>query len=726
MLRLVCLMLAAVGWVFLQKKWPVGRTKGTGIWMARVASVALIVGALVAWLMVDQAISAQKVYEVAGERPALFLGNESLPPMNFMKDGKPTGIVVDLAEALAKRMHHPVEIRLMNWTEAQQLVLKGRADALIQINPDPERLKIYDFSEPLLTSEFTIFTSAERHGIASMIDLRGLKVGVEEKGLPILLLKEDPRIIAKIIPDFVQGFGMLATGAVDAMVADRWVGSYVLAENNIRGVKLIDEPIGQSHSAIAVKKGNTNLLVDINAALADIRRDGTYDRIIQFWQPKEVVFKTREQLRQQVWLIGAISVALIVALVSIAVMVREIRRRKRSEATLRDSQGRLRLFIENAPASLAMFDLEMRYLSASHRWVSDYNLGDRDLSGISHYEVFPEIPDYWKEIHRRGIAGEVIRADADRFDRADGSVQWVRWEVRPWYDAAGDVGGIVIFSEDITERKQAEEELRKSKDDLELRVNERTSELRVSNRALMEYAAKLERLNDELQEFAFVASHDLEEPLRKIQTFGLMLARKYQEHLGEQGRDYLIRITRAAKRMSDLLRSLLDYSRIASQPGPFEPVGLAELTSEAVSDLELVINQAGGTVEIGDLPHIDADAVQIRRLLQNLIANSMKYCKDSEKPVVRVYGHSSGTRCTIFVEDNGLGFEEEYADRIFRPFQQLHGRNEYEGTGMGLAICRKIVEHHGGSITAKSMLGKGATFIVQLPVKQRESARERG
>jgi light-regulated signal transduction histidine kinase (bacteriophytochrome) len=205
-----------------------------------------------------------------------------------------------------------------------------------------------------------------------------------------------------------------------------------------------------------------------------------------------------------------------------------------------------------------------------------------------------------------------------------------------------------------------------------------------------------------------------------------MLARKYQEHLGEQGRDYLIRITRAAKRMSDLLRSLLDYSRIASQPGPFEPVGLAELTSEAVSDLELVINQAGGTVEIGDLPHIDADAVQIRRLLQNLIANSMKYCKDSEKPVVRVYGHSSGTRCTIFVEDNGLGFEEEYADRIFRPFQQLHGRNEYEGTGMGLAICRKIVEHHGGSITAKSMLGKGATFIVQLPVKQRESARERG
>ena len=276
--------------------------------MAVVAPVALIVGALLAWWMVDQAM-AQPDGREAGERPALFLANESLPPMNFMKHGKPTGIVIDLAEALAKRMHRPVEIRLMNWAEAQQLVLDGRADALLQINPNPERLRIYDFSEPLLTSEFTIFTSADRLGVASMRDLRGLKVGVEKQGLPISLLQEDPQIIVEIIPDFIQGFKMLATGTVDAVVADRWVGSYVLAENNIRGVKLIEEPISRSHSAIAVKKGNENLLRDINSALADIRRDGTYDRIIKSWRSKEVVFKTREQLRQQAWLIAAITVA---------------------------------------------------------------------------------------------------------------------------------------------------------------------------------------------------------------------------------------------------------------------------------------------------------------------------------------------------------------------------------------------------------------------------------
>ena len=335
---------------------PMGQTKEPACRMAGVAAVALIVGALIAWWMVDQA-RAQQVGGEAGERPALFLGNESLPPMNFMKDGKPTGIVIDLTKALAERMHRPVEIRLINWAEAQQLVLEGRADALLQINPDPERLKIYDFSEPLLTSEFTIFTSAERLGVASMSDLRGLKVGVEEKGLPILLLQKDPQIIVKIIPDFVQGFRMLATGAVDAVVADRWVGSYVLAENNIRGVKLIEEPIGRSHSAIAVKKGNTNLLGDINAALADIRRDGTYDRIIKSWQPKEVVFKTREQLRQQTWLIAAISVALIVALVGVAVLVREIRRRKRVEATLRESETKYRTLFENMTEEVHFWQL---------------------------------------------------------------------------------------------------------------------------------------------------------------------------------------------------------------------------------------------------------------------------------------------------------------------------------------------------------------------------------
>jgi ABC-type amino acid transport substrate-binding protein len=241
---------------------PISQTKEIEMRMAVMERMALIVGALLFCLVMDQT-KAHPDSRETGERPVLLLANESLPPMNFMKHGRPSGIVIDLAEALSKHMHRPVEIRLMDWAEAQQLVLDGRADALLQINPSPERMKFYDFSDPLLTTEFTIFTSVNRLGVTSMHDLRGLKVGVEKQGLPVSLVREDPEIIVEIIPDLIQGFRMLSAGTVDAVIADRWVGAYIVAENDIRGVKLIEHPVSRSQSAIAVKKGGRDLLGDI-------------------------------------------------------------------------------------------------------------------------------------------------------------------------------------------------------------------------------------------------------------------------------------------------------------------------------------------------------------------------------------------------------------------------------------------------------------------------------
>jgi PAS domain S-box-containing protein len=441
---------------------PTGQTKGTGLRLASVAKMALILSAMLAWSMVDQAM-AQAVGGSAGKRPALFLGNESLPPMNFTKNGKPTGIVIDLAEALVERMHRPVEIRLMNWAEAQQLVLEGRADALLQINPSPERLKVYDFSEPLLTSEFTIFTSAERFGVASMRDLRGLKVGVEKMGLPILLLQEDPQIIVEIIPDFVQGFRMLATGAVDAVVADRWVGSYVLAENNIRGVKFIEEPVSRSHSTIAVKKGNTNLLGDINAGLADIRRDGTYDRIIQSWRAKEVVFRTREQLRQQAWLLAAISAALIAALVGAAALVREIRRRKRVEATLQESEEKYRSLFNQSVEGIYLHDLEGRILDVNQMACLQLGYSRDELLELSVFDLNSD-KENTANLSRDEILRQWKRWQPERrltleaeYRHKDGTV--VPVEISAGVIRYGDRNLILAIVQDISVRKQAEHEL---------------------------------------------------------------------------------------------------------------------------------------------------------------------------------------------------------------------------------------------------------------------------
>ena len=271
---------------------------------------------------------------------------------------------------------------------------------------------------------------------------------------------------------------------------------------------------------------------------------------------------------------------------------------------------------------------------------------------------------------------------------------------------------------DITDRKQVEEALRYAHDQLEFRVKERTAELRQKNEVLEEYATNLTRLNNELQEFAFIASHDLQEPLRKIQIFGNMLLERFAMPLGDQGQDYLVRITGAAERMSQLLNSLLEYSRVTTHTSPFERIELGKVLDDVIFDIELAIKKSGATIEFDPLPAIKADAEQMRQLFQNLIGNAIKYRKDSEVPHIKITANVKKGTCEIRVQDNGIGFDEEFIERIFKPFQRLHGRtSNYKGTGMGLAICRKVVERHGGSITAESTPGQGSTFVVELPLR---------
>ena len=267
----------------------------------------------------------------------------------------------------------------------------------------------------------------------------------------------------------------------------------------------------------------------------------------------------------------------------------------------------------------------------------------------------------------------------------------------------------VMTARDISARQQTEAEL-------ERKVAERTGELQELNTALR-------TSNRELEQFASVASHDLQEPLRKIEAFGDRLKTR-STTLDDPGRDYLDRILDSASRMRKLINDLLSFSRVTTRAQPFTPVDLSRVASEVLSDLEARVQQVGGRVEIrGKLPTIDADPTQARQLLQNLIGNALKFHRPDAPPVVEVEGVVSNERpdrprLVLTVKDNGIGFEEVYVDRIFEVFQRLHGRNEYEGTGIGLAICRKIAERHGGTITARSTPGQGATFIVTLPVRQ--------
>lgn len=290
---------------------------------------------------------------------------------------------------------------------------------------------------------------------------------------------------------------------------------------------------------------------------------------------------------------------------------------------------------------------------------------------------------------------------------------------------------------EIVERKKAEEYVRNLNVTLEERVKERTQELAIANTELVAeiadrkraqlklqaYTTKLEQSNRELQDFAFVASHDLQEPLRKIQAFGDRLKVKFADKLGDQGKDFLDRMQNAAGRMQVLIEDLLSFSRITSKAQPFAPINLSKVVEGVLSDIETRIERTQGRVTMGELPTIDADSLQLRQLFQNLIGNALKFHRQGVPPEIEVSAQiTSDGYCEIRIADNGIGFEEKYLDKIFTVFQRLHTRSEYEGTGIGLAICRKIIERHNGTITAISTLGKGSTFIVMLPVTQPEGS----
>jgi len=257
-----------------------------------------------------------------------------------------------------------------------------------------------------------------------------------------------------------------------------------------------------------------------------------------------------------------------------------------------------------------------------------------------------------------------------------------------------------------------------------LKMHDRSvTKIKMAERELKSYAQRLEESNRELQDFAYIASHDLQEPLRKVIAFGDRLVQKYSDVLDERGRDYLRRMYNAAQRMQSLIQGLLNFSRVNTKAQPFEPVDLNSVVKEVLHDLEERVNETGARIEIGDLSIVDADPLQMRQLFQNLIGNALKFSKKDVSPEVRIYGSmsqngKSGENYRIVIEDNGIGFDQKYADRIFGVFQRLHGKQEYDGTGIGLSICKKIVERHRGNIQAEGRPGKGAKFIITMPLRQ--------
>jgi PAS domain S-box-containing protein len=372
------------------------------------------------------------------------------------------------------------------------------------------------------------------------------------------------------------------------------------------------------------------------------------------------------------------------------------------EMQVRQAESRFRALVEQIPAITytTRLDEDGSYIYISpqveamlgftpQEWLSDPQRLSKQLHRDDCDRVLAQIRDGRQ--NRKGIRLEYRLLTRER------RTVWIRDESTIVSDETGTPLFIQGVMFDISERKKSEADLER-------------------------YATQLERSNRELQDFAYITSHDLQEPLRKIQAFGERLKAKQGASLGEDGLDYIERMRNSSARMQALINDLLVYSRLTTKALPFVPTNLNMIANEVASNLELLIDERHGRLEIGDLPTVDADPVQMRQLLQNLIQNGLKFHQPGKSPVIKVYSQDGNMerrwvkQVDIVVEDNGIGFDEKYLDRIFQPFQRLHPRNEFEGSGIGLSICRKIVERHGGSITAKSKPGLGSKFIFTLPI----------
>lgn len=385
---------------------------------------------------------------------------------------------------------------------------------------------------------------------------------------------------------------------------------------------------------------------------------------------------------------------------------------------------------EFAPDATLLVGADGRILRANQQADLVFGYPRGHLLGL---EIEALIPTRYSHSHAALRQGYVRAPHARRMGaslnllarRQDGSEFPVEVALGPIQ--AGAENQVLCIVRDITDRKEAEKALRRAHDLLEQRVEERTAELSHANQLLAQYTVQLERSNRELQDFAFVASHDLQEPLRKIQAFGERL-RSRSANLDPQAQDYLLRMQSAAARMQTLIQDLLTFSRVTTKAQPFKPVSLDKVLGEVLSDLEILIEKTGAIIEAGELPTLRADATQMRQLLQNLVANALKFRHPNRPPLIKIHASTrrdadpkGGTWIDLIVEDNGIGFEPKYSERIFGLFQRLHGRSEYEGSGVGLAICRKIAERHGGTCGAIGIPEYGATFTVSLPVGPSEA-----
>lgn len=349
----------------------------------------------------------------------------------------------------------------------------------------------------------------------------------------------------------------------------------------------------------------------------------------------------------------------------------------------------LKNLIERLPVSVIIFDKNLCFLAASDRFFNESPLQKENVHVRDHwYTLIPDMPIKWKVIHQRVLQGEKIKCEEDPFYRQDGSIEWWKWDIVPWYQDTEEIGGLILHVENITSKKEAEKEIEKN-------------------------IRSLEKANNNLSKFAHICAHDLNQSLRTISLYAQILQTDYQDNLDPSLKKYIHRMIKTIEQMEGFISSTLDFSHSKDRNILMDDVCMEEVIDNVILVLKDEIARKKAIINYKNLPVVTANKNLITQLMQNLISNSLKYSGDNCLPVIDITATDKGTLWLFSIRDNGIGIEKKHLKKIFSEYKRLHPECQ-EGSGLGLHHCNKIIKEHGGRIWATSTIKKGTTMFFTL------------
>jgi len=655
----------------------------------------------------------------SGARPLQSAGELDYPPFAVvLPDGSADGFSVELLKAVVQAMGLKIEFTVGPWHHIKQKLMQGELDVLPLVSYSRDRDREFDFSASYMRLHGTVFVRKGDTSIQSEADLKGREVLVMkgdnaheyavQNGLTHTLI---------LTENYEEAMTLLSSGQHDAVLMLQLVGFQLLEKLNINNVVSIGsiEEINLKPAAkplsgyeqkfcFAVPEGHKELLAILNEGLGIVIANGTYNEIYDKWfgpiLPQPLVSWTRIAK----YLVSILLPLLfLVAVLGIWYLKREIARktrdlrkeieeRKLTELTLQKSETKFRTLFHVAAIPLCYVNHE--------GIIVDVNIKFTQVFGYTLSDI-PSLADWWEKAYPDPVYRQWVM---DTWEKAVKEARDAQTNIEPIeYHVTcknGEVKEVVISGTaiqedflatliDLTERLKMEEILKKTLVDLE-------------------------RSNAELQQFAYVASHDLQEPLRAAVGFLQLIESRYAGQLDEKGHHYIERAVAAGHRMQGLINDLLSLSRVNTQALVLERTDLNEIVQAVLENLNPIIQEKKARISYAPLPLLRVDRNQMVSLFQNLLANALKYNHD-QIPEIEIRCEEEGESCRFYVRDNGIGIDPQFHDRIFMIFQRLHTRQEYSGTGIGLALCKKIVERHNGCIRVDSRKGEGATFSFTLP-----------